>query len=127
MTEREWLACTDPGPMLEALRGRASSRKLVLLGVACYRRVWDQLRDEAVREVVEVAERYADGQATARDLQNAVAEALGPLIGEPIGGDTDPLDLSPAHAALERPSHDPGVGLLRARGPGPGGPPPRHF
>jgi hypothetical protein len=36
MTEAEWLACTDPRPMLEYLRGRASERKLRLFYNCCH-------------------------------------------------------------------------------------------
>jgi hypothetical protein len=35
MNEEQWLACEDPKPMLEALRGKASDRKLILFTLAC--------------------------------------------------------------------------------------------
>jgi len=58
--------------MLEFLQrsGRTSDRKLRLFGVACSRRVWDWL-DALGRAAVEVAELYADGQASADQLRAA--------------------------------------------------------
>jgi hypothetical protein len=37
MTEAEWLAATDPRPMLDFLRGKASDRRLRLFACACCR------------------------------------------------------------------------------------------
>jgi hypothetical protein len=45
MTEQEWLTCTDPRPMLEFLRDKASNRKLRLFACACVRRAWHLLTD----------------------------------------------------------------------------------
>jgi hypothetical protein len=42
MTEGDWLSCTDPGPMLEFLRGKASDRKLRLFALVKSRGFWPQ-------------------------------------------------------------------------------------
>src|SRR4051812_42042829 len=62
MTEEEWLSATDPQPMLEFLRGKASTRKLRLFMVACCRciqhvKVWPEFRD-----AVDTGEAFADGE-----------------------------------------------------------------
>ena len=36
MSEEEWLECTDPKPMLESLRGKASDRKLLLVAAPSF-------------------------------------------------------------------------------------------
>jgi hypothetical protein len=75
MTEQEWIACTDPTPMLEFAPGGASERKLRLFAAACCRRVWHLLVDVRSREAVEVAERFADGAATDQELEDAKSNA----------------------------------------------------
>jgi hypothetical protein len=92
MTEAEWLAATDPTPMTEflggqlsirkrrkipkPLRDRLSARKLRLFGCACCRRVWDWLTSADARMAVEVAERYADQEASEAELFNAYETAM---------------------------------------------------
>jgi len=61
MTEAEWLACTDPIPMLEFLQDKASDRKLRLFALVCVRPHWHLLIDERSRNAVEVGELVADG------------------------------------------------------------------
>ena len=61
MTEREWLAGTDPQEMLEFLRGKVSDRKLRLFAVACPRRFLPLTHDPRVGGALDIAERFADG------------------------------------------------------------------
>lgn len=75
MNEAEWLASTDPQPMLQFLHGKASSRKFRLFAIACCRRVWRWLSDERSRKAMEVSERYAEGEADALELLKAADEA----------------------------------------------------
>jgi hypothetical protein len=75
VTEAEWLACTDPSPMLDYLRDRVGDRQLRLFAVDCCRRVWHQLQDERSRRAVIVSERYADGLADKKELARARKQA----------------------------------------------------
>jgi hypothetical protein len=80
MTEAEWRDCCEPEKMLTFLHesGRASDRKLRLFACACLRRVWPS-HGAAEREVVRVAEHYADREAKVGSLLNAARRAGWPL------------------------------------------------
>jgi hypothetical protein len=78
MTEAEWLTCADPVPMVAhvcarfgATRTKIGRRKLRLFGCACLRQVWDLLTDPRERDAVVGCERFAEGQATAPELDAA--------------------------------------------------------
>jgi hypothetical protein len=71
MIESEWTAGTDPGAMLGFLKKQASERKLRLFAAACCRQSTEAMKEEANLRVVEAAEQFADGQASAEELAAA--------------------------------------------------------
>jgi hypothetical protein len=72
MTEAEWLACDDPMAMLSLLRDRTPDRKYRLYSCAACRSKWHWFDgDEGSRQAIEVAERYADGEASKAALAKA--------------------------------------------------------
>ncbi len=73
MTKEQWLACEDPAAMLDCLRNQGTSRKRRLFVCACVRRIWAKLPDERSQRAIEVAERYADGQARKTEREEAGA------------------------------------------------------
>jgi hypothetical protein len=94
VTEAEWLACTDPKPMLRFLIGTdyprvqaveafpdsiGSDRKLRLFACACYHRIHHLLPDARAQAVVEVAEQVADGILPRDELQRAEAQIQEPI------------------------------------------------
>jgi hypothetical protein len=98
VTEAQWLACTDPDPVLQCLPGnakqirrlragpggaksllkrlcKASDRKLRLFACACCRRLWDRMRLKQSRSMVEATEAYVDGLLTDRQREAIVSPA----------------------------------------------------
>jgi hypothetical protein len=63
VTEAEWLACTDPRPMLAFLRSKASGRKLSWFAVACCRKDRLLMKDHRSRQAIEWTERLIEGLA----------------------------------------------------------------
>jgi hypothetical protein len=99
LTEGQWLEGVEVFWMLNqahaqarqvrAPQSKAGRRRLRLLACACARLVWGLLDDERSRAVVEVAERFAEGQASDRELTRARLDAeavthAGPADDEPL-------------------------------------------
>lgn len=87
MNEVDWLGGLDPEAMLAYLTGKVSDRKLRLFACACVRRYWADLSYHSghirpdtparylAREAVEIAERFAEGEATPAQLEEARQQA----------------------------------------------------
>lgn len=80
MTHPEWLTSTDPGPMLDFLRGKVSDRRLFLFGIASIQLVWDRL-SELCKDHVNLIERYAEGNATSEE-ERRIRESPAPGTSE---------------------------------------------
>lgn len=109
MTEGEWLAAVHPQKMLDFLDSidALTDRKQRLLDCACVRRIWHLLTDDA-RNVVEIAERYADGFAELDEMTDlrgqilAAAEIEAELNIQAInnGAQRDPIGSPNRYSAL---------------------------
>src|SRR5437870_3592892 len=77
MTEQEWLAGNDPKLMLKSLCGKASNRKLRLFAVACCNRIRPVLNDPLCDKLIDLAERFADGNTTEAKLDNVRGKVAG--------------------------------------------------
>jgi hypothetical protein len=112
MNEQEWLACADPTPMLEFIRGRiadpldslsvkgdfrgkstsaavpwkAAQRKLRLFACACVRRTEEFGGPDALH-AIRISEQYADGLVDMADLEDAFVSVR--KLPEPIPCDAD--------------------------------------
>lgn len=74
MTEAEWLAATDPDPMLDLVEGKASDRKLRLSYVAAIRASWHEINLPDYFSSVEAAELFAEGSISEVKLQQALMD-----------------------------------------------------
>jgi hypothetical protein len=66
----------EPDHALERVRPRASERQLQLFACACARHVWPLLEDPRSRTAVEIAEKYADGEASPEERDAASRAAF---------------------------------------------------
>lgn len=73
MTDQEWLASRDLHRMLRFLEGRTSPRKFRLFAAACCRFIWEAIREDRSRQVVELVELHAD-QMLPREVFSAAHE-----------------------------------------------------
>ena len=74
MTEAEWLACGNPEPMLEFLRGRLSERRWRLFDCAVARllpSLEDPAQDQERARAVATAELFADAGVSKKQLKRA--------------------------------------------------------
>ena len=84
MNAKKWKTCSDPGPMLDHLRGAASSRKLRLFACACCRPILTA--GAPYHAALDAAEEVAEGKPK-RWLRNSLNQwsTLAMEAGDPLG------------------------------------------
>src|SRR5581483_7461198 len=88
MTEREWLTCTDPDPMVRHLWENGSKRKLRLFAIACCQRILPLVGDARYHATVTAAEDFVDGLIPVSRVGVIEAECLAAPM--PEGGFLNP-------------------------------------
>jgi hypothetical protein len=87
MTEHEWLHGNCLRDMLDFVEERATPRELRLFACACCRRIWHLFSKDRGRRAVQVAEGFANGEASGRELaaahRAAAPQAVPFMAGDP--------------------------------------------
>lgn len=113
LTEDEWQLSDDSLTMLQCLHDKVSERKVRLFASACCRQVGPFAEAPRARRALDVADLYADGQASGEELQLLLfghdprESGWGAgFFAEAVAGLLSPYDLSyltvPGHAARAR-------------------------
>jgi hypothetical protein len=69
MIESEWFTTENTKAMIDAVADKITARKFRLFMVAWCRRDWDRIQFPIVKEAVQLAERFADGNASKKNLE----------------------------------------------------------
>lgn len=105
MTEQQWLECTDPMPMLEFLRGKASDRKLRLFACACHRddgrcrQYWGNREKQTLEEALEklVIQRPGKAKTAEAAWENAAGASELALSAAGLEAPTPPASMVGPH------------------------------
>jgi len=98
MAEVAWFRSGDPQIIVAYIRNKASDRKLRLFSCAYCRTIWDLLRDHCFRDVVEAAEKYADGLISKKELANVRNPTKAALDRLQRSGPIGPTEIASASA-----------------------------
>ncbi len=76
MTEKEWLECSEPWPLLDELRHRARSRKSRLFAHACCQRILRLFQDKRLNRLLAMLEQFADGVISESVMETSIRDAM---------------------------------------------------
>src|SRR5262245_49412328 len=76
MTDEEWLKCEDLGQMARFFQGKScdTTCEWRLFTVACCDRAWSLIWEGHFEHLIDVLDRYAEGQASREDWHAALRE-----------------------------------------------------